>query len=88
MVMWYNLVTFDIIGSLAFGQDFGGLESGTEHFWVSIVSKSLRLGALLNCFRRFPAVATVFLWLFSGLIDNLLKENNRHGQYTMDMVQK
>lgn len=88
MVVWYNLVTFDIIGSLAFGQDFGGLESGTEHFWVSIVSKSLRLEALLDCFRRFPAVATVFLWLFSGLIDNLLKENNSHRQYTMDMVQK
>ena len=29
MVKWYNLTTFDIIGELAFGEPFGGLESGT-----------------------------------------------------------
>ncbi len=28
MVMWFNLTTFDIIGSLAFGESFGGLQSG------------------------------------------------------------
>lgn len=28
MVMWFNLLTFDIIGSLAFGEPFGGLKSG------------------------------------------------------------
>lgn len=88
MVMWYNLTTFDIIGSLAFGQDFGGVESGTEHFWVSIVTKSLRLGALADCFRRFPAAAAVFQWLFSGLIEKLMEENRRHQKHTMDLVQK
>lgn len=88
LVIWYNLTTFDIIGSLAFGQDFGGIESGTEHFWVSIVTKSLRLGALADCFRRFPAAATVFQWLFSGLIGKLMEENRRHRRYTMELVQK
>jgi len=28
MVMWYNLCTFDIIGSLAFGESFEGVQSG------------------------------------------------------------
>ena len=28
MVMWFNLTTFDIIGSLAFGESFGGVQSG------------------------------------------------------------
>lgn len=28
IVMWFNLATFDIIGSLAFGESFGGLKSG------------------------------------------------------------
>ncbi|KAK3044115.1 hypothetical protein LTS18_002142, partial [Coniosporium uncinatum] len=27
MVMWYNLCTFDIIGSLAFGESFEGVQS-------------------------------------------------------------
>ena len=28
IVMWFNLATFDIIGSLAFGQSFNGVASG------------------------------------------------------------
>ena len=28
IVFWFNLTTFDIIGSLAFGESFGGLKSG------------------------------------------------------------
>jgi cytochrome P450 len=88
LVMWYNLTTFDIIGSLAFGQDFGGVESGTQHFWVSIVTKSLRLGALADCFRRFPMLAAVFQKLFSRLIDKLMEDNRKHQKFTMDLVQR
>lgn len=29
LVNYFNLATFDIIGSLAFGRDFGGVSSGT-----------------------------------------------------------
>lgn len=28
IIMWFNLLTFDIIGDLAFGQSFGGVLSG------------------------------------------------------------
>lgn len=28
LVTWFSLVTFDIIGSLSFGESFGGVESG------------------------------------------------------------
>ncbi|KAL8692053.1 MAG: hypothetical protein Q9218_002839 [Villophora microphyllina] len=28
MTLWFNLMTFDVIGKLAFGKDFGGLDSG------------------------------------------------------------
>ena len=30
IVFWFNLTTFDIIGSLAFGTSFGGLTSGAD----------------------------------------------------------
>ncbi|KAJ5037690.1 cytochrome P450 monooxygenase-like protein, partial [Bipolaris maydis] len=87
MVMWFNLVTFDIIGSLAFGKEFGGVEAGKEHFWVAIVTKSLRLGALADCFRRFPAVSVVVQKICSRFIDKLMTENRKHQKYTMDLVQ-
>ena len=40
-VKWFNLLTFDIIGSLAFGEPFGGLESGKfeNPFWGDFVSE-------------------------------------------------
>ncbi|KAK2616586.1 hypothetical protein QQS21_000409 [Conoideocrella luteorostrata] len=88
MTMWFSLTTFDIIGSLAFGQDFGGVETGKQHFWVAIVTKSLRLGALADCFRRFPMMAGLFQKVFSRMIDKLLQENRLHQKYTMDLVQK
>ncbi|KAF9872402.1 hypothetical protein CkaCkLH20_10229 [Colletotrichum karsti] len=87
IVMWFNLATFDIIGSLAFGKDFGGVELGKEHFWVSIVTKSLRLGALADCFRRFPAFSVVVQKVFSRLIDQLMADSRKHQKYTMDLVQ-
>lgn len=88
IVVWYNLTTFDIIGSLAFGQDFGGVASGREHFWVAIVTKSLRLGALADCFRRFPMLSTVIQTLFASFIDKVLQDSRKHQKYTMDLVQK
>lgn len=88
IVMWFNLVTFDIIGSLAFGKDFGGVEEGKEHFWVSIVAKSLRLGALADCFRRFPFLSSIAQKVFSGLVDRMMVESRTHQKYTMDLVQK
>ncbi|OAA35821.1 benzoate 4-monooxygenase cytochrome P450 [Beauveria brongniartii RCEF 3172] len=86
MTMWYHLTTFDIIGSLAFGKDFGGVESGKEHFWVTIVTKSLRLGALADCFRRFPTAAAIFQVVFFPTINKLMKENRMHQKFTMDLV--
>lgn len=32
LVLWFNLATFDIIGSLSFGQSFGGMESGKSFY--------------------------------------------------------
>lgn len=30
MVQWFNMLTFDVIGSLAFGETFKGVETGTS----------------------------------------------------------
>ncbi|KAE8361738.1 cytochrome P450 [Aspergillus caelatus] len=69
-------------------RDFGGVESGTRHFWVSIVTKSLRLGALADCFRRFPALSIIIQTIFSGTINKPMEENRKHQKYTADLVQR
>ncbi|KAK9773833.1 putative Cytochrome P450 ClCP1 [Seiridium cardinale] len=43
---WYNFTTFDVIGNLAFGEDFGCLEGGDYHPWVASIVLSIRENAL------------------------------------------
>lgn len=37
MVAWYNMVTFDIIGDLAFGASFDSLKNRRSHEWIPAV---------------------------------------------------
>ncbi|KAH0357426.1 benzoate 4-monooxygenase cytochrome P450, partial [Aureobasidium melanogenum] len=48
IVMWFNLMTFDIIGSLAFGESFGGLESAKFPEWIQLAVGSMKQGARLT----------------------------------------
>ncbi|KAL8387040.1 hypothetical protein RB595_010202 [Gaeumannomyces hyphopodioides] len=54
MLMWYNYTTFDLLGSLAFDQDFGCLDSGELHPWVANVFRSIKDGFLQRTLSRFP----------------------------------
>jgi len=43
---WYNWTTFDIVGSLVFGQSFNCLENVDYHPWIDFIFKSVKGGAL------------------------------------------
>ncbi|KAJ0168791.1 Isotrichodermin C-15 hydroxylase [Colletotrichum tanaceti] len=106
IVMWFNLLTFDIIGSLAFGQSFGGIASGKpalhqqydsfsniestgiENAWVSIVVKSLRMGAMADCFRRFPLIGNITKLIFPRLLKQVVHDARTHEKNTMNLVQR
>ncbi|KAH7317086.1 cytochrome P450 [Stachybotrys elegans] len=59
MVKWFNFLTFDLIGDLAFGEPFGGLESGSYHPWVSMIFSSVRMTTLTQVFRRHPILQPI-----------------------------
>ncbi len=40
MVMWLNMMTFDIIGELAFGEAFGNLDKG-ENFFLTFSARRI-----------------------------------------------
>jgi cytochrome P450 len=44
---WYNWTTFDIVGSLVFGQSFHCLESADYHPWIEFMMRSVKVGAVL-----------------------------------------
>ena len=41
---WFNILTFDIIGDLAFGETFRGIESGELRTYISVVCYILKGG--------------------------------------------
>ncbi|ORY67805.1 putative cytochrome P450 [Pseudomassariella vexata] len=48
MESWYNWATFDIIGSLVFGESFGCLQSAEYHPWIEFITRGIRFGAILS----------------------------------------
>ncbi|TVY55884.1 Cytochrome P450 monooxygenase aclL [Lachnellula cervina] len=61
MVLWYNYTTFDILGSLAFGEDFSCLRSDDLHPWIANMWRSLKDGS-------FVRVSKQFSWPFDKLV--------------------
>jgi cytochrome P450 len=40
-VEWYQFLTFDTAGDLAFGESFKALSMGVQHRWMSLVTESI-----------------------------------------------
>ncbi|KXG49876.1 Cytochrome P450, E-class, group I [Penicillium griseofulvum] len=56
LVKWYNLTAFDLIGDLAFGESFGGLDSSQYHHWVLAIFNSIRLLGFVKLEDAYPLV--------------------------------
>jgi hypothetical protein len=46
------------------------------------------MGALADCFKRFPLIGEIFKTVFPGLLRKLIEDTRRHEAYTMSLVQK
>ncbi|GME64949.1 hypothetical protein AJ79_03600 [Neofusicoccum parvum] len=64
MVKWYNFLTFDVIGDLAFGESFDCLKNSEYHSWISIVFDNIKLSAYLRCTQYYPSIVRPLLRLF------------------------
>jgi len=82
---WYNWLTFDIIGDLAFGESFGAVENARGHPWVTTIKNSLYAGGFADVFRRVP-----LLKLFPTLVrpDNLPPQRKEHFRLSRERVER
>ncbi|PWY68979.1 cytochrome P450 [Aspergillus sclerotioniger CBS 115572] len=76
MVKWYNLTTFDLIGDLAFGESFGGLDSSEYHHWVTTIFEFIRALAFIKLKDYYPLVFRIV----APFIPKHLKEARRRQQ--------
>lgn len=88
IVEWYTMMTFDIIGDLAFGETFGGIESGYKHPWITRIEGAMMQGALADCSKRFSSSATVVMTVMPGAIQKLITDTKINEEYSIDLVKK
>lgn len=67
MVSWFNYVTTDIIGDLAFGESFGGLENNEMHPWLANLFETVKIHSFSRELSRYPKwVAYIIRMLISS----------------------
>ncbi|KEY66239.1 hypothetical protein S7711_09265 [Stachybotrys chartarum IBT 7711] len=54
MCQWYNFMTFDVIGELAFADPFNSLANGNYHPWIAMIFSSIKSNGLLAFLNHFP----------------------------------
>ncbi|PWY66106.1 cytochrome P450 [Aspergillus heteromorphus CBS 117.55] len=80
---WFNFLSFDIIGELAFAESFGAVESAKSHFWIDTIHDAGILVTLFEIGRRLP-----LLWPFIlfSLPTGIKKKFDLFLKYSRDLV--
>ncbi|PGG97502.1 hypothetical protein AJ79_09172 [Helicocarpus griseus UAMH5409] len=88
LTTWFNLLTFDVIGELAFGESFGGVKSGKTHFWISVVLESMGQSSLSDFLQRFPLLGRIYLKLNPRWMEKLVAGSQKHESYTLELINR
>ena len=85
VLRWYNWMSFDVIGDLAFGESFKCLEDERYHPWVQMVFANLQGLAYMSACNRFP----VFRYLLPLLVPKSIKRQIAdHTAFTVETISR
>lgn len=84
MTRWFNYLTFDIIGELAFGDPFYSLETSNYHPWISMIFETIKAVGLIMFLANYPLLRPLIL-LSSG---KTIKMNAQAQQLAAEKTQK
>jgi cytochrome P450 len=65
MNMWFNLLAFDAITDLSFGEPLGGLHDGQKHPFIGVFFASCRLFPFIPTAWTYPAIRVMLTALMS-----------------------
>lgn len=63
MTQWFNFLTFDIIGELAFGDPFYSLEKSNYHPWIAMIFQSIKGVGLIMFLVNYPLLKPLILFI-------------------------
>lgn len=73
--LWYNFVTFDIIGDLSFGESFQCLENADNHPWIKTVYQGIKAAKLVGAFEHFPPMRSIIRWSLPKFVKEKIAKN-------------
>ncbi|KAJ6443378.1 benzoate 4-monooxygenase cytochrome P450 [Purpureocillium lavendulum] len=85
---FFNMVTFDIMGHMSLGVDFGCVAKGRLHEWGVFLASTLRLMSVVDALKKFPTLGRIGVWVFSKHINAMLADRDKHEQYSQDLVKE
>ncbi|KAK1485013.1 BCL4p [Colletotrichum cuscutae] len=84
MTKWFEMIAFDSLGEMAFGESFHSVKAGKPHSWSEIIVSHLYFITLVDNLRRLPFVARVARVLFPST----LAVQNQNSQYSRKRVEE
>ncbi|KAL4966559.1 cytochrome P450 [Aspergillus stella-maris] len=81
---WYEMIAFDVLGEMAFGESFGCVTNGKPHFWQELILEHLYLITVADNLRRLPSVRTLAR-LFFPFVSAI---SRKHTGYTREKVKE
>ncbi|KAM7185510.1 cytochrome P450 [Naviculisporaceae sp. PSN 640] len=82
MTKWFEMVAFDTLGEMAFGESFHGVETGKSHAWYGYFHNYLYLVTVVDNLRRIPWLVALVKLLFP----RQLVRRNPHSQFSRRKV--
>ncbi|EAU30964.1 conserved hypothetical protein [Aspergillus terreus NIH2624] len=83
MVKWYNLTTFDLIGDLAFGESFGGLDNSRVHSWVSTIFRSVKVLPFVRITDTYPILIPLLMALLPKSLRTARRDQTNYSKETV-----
>ncbi|KAJ5788986.1 uncharacterized protein N7518_005997 [Penicillium psychrosexuale] len=80
---WFEMLAFDIVGEMAFGETFHCIENGKPHHWSEMVTSHVFIVTLVDNLRRYPLFYYIGVFILPKLTFSV---RNRHSQFSRDKV--
>jgi hypothetical protein len=85
MTKWFEMISFDILGEMAFGESFHAVESGKPHFWSELIVSHLYFITVLDNLRRYPLMVSLGKLLLPWATTQV---RDKHSGYTRAQVER
>ncbi|KAI2706025.1 hypothetical protein CBS147332_7269 [Penicillium roqueforti] len=80
---WFEMLAFDIVGEMAFGESFHCIENGKPHHWSEMVTSHVFIATLVDNLCRYPLFNYIRVFILPKLTFSV---RNRHSQFSRDKV--